>query len=144
MSIRDLKYLKELSWYTTVPLFVCAWMLQDINSIGAQLTSLWGFVSIVGEYFVKVLGILLIAYIVWLFSAVRLEKEYIPFTLLLATFLLTMAGVGFAVFFIKPESISLPLNIVWFAAFASVAFNLYEINAAAHNTYEPSNVNKQQ
>lgn len=133
MTFRDLKSLKELSWYTTIPLFVCAWIMQDINSIQPELTTIIGFVLTVGEYFLKVVGGLFVAFTVWLFAVVYLENDSFPLTLLLATFVLTLAGVGFAVFIIKPPQLTLPVNIAWFAALASMAFNLYEIKSTHNN-----------
>ena len=133
MDLKNLKYLKELSWYTTVPLFVCAWIMQDMSSVQGELSTIFGFLKLVGEYFIKVVFGLLIAYWVWLEAAVRLEKDSPFFTLLLATYLLTLAAVGFAIFIIKPEQMSLPVNVIWFAALASVAFNLYEIKTSTHN-----------
>ena len=111
MSIKDLKYLKELSWYTTVPLFVCAWIMQDFIVIQSELTSVLGFVKIVSIYFAKVVIGLLFAFVIWLIAAVNLDKVSFPFTLLLATFLLTLAGTGLAIYIIKPGHLNLPVNI---------------------------------
>jgi len=129
MNFRELDKLKELSWYTTVPLFVSAWILHDIVSLQKELTTVLGFVSVVGEYFVKVVIGLFIAFSIWLFTAVRVEDDSFPFTILLATFILTLSGVGFGVYILKQEHLSLPVNIVWFAALASLAFNLYQLKS---------------
>jgi len=136
MNIGDVKNLKEISWYTTVPLFVCAWIMQDINALQVDLVSPFSFVVTVAGYFSKVVGGLFAAYVVWLFAAIHLENDSFPFTLLLATFLLTLAGVGFAIHIIKPPQLTLSVNIAWFAALASVAFNLYEIKSNAHRRPE--------
>jgi len=132
MNLGQLKNLKELSWYTTVPLFVCAWIMQDIGIVQVELLSISGFVLTVGQYFLNVVVCLFISYAVLVFAVSHTEKDSFPLILLLATFILTLAGVGLGVFIIKPSQLTLPVNIIWFAALASVAFNLYEIQSGIH------------
>ncbi|HED06042.1 MAG TPA: hypothetical protein ENI61_05095 [Ignavibacteria bacterium] len=132
MNLGQLKNLKELSWYTTVPLFVCAWIMQDIGIAQVELLSISGFVLTVGQYFVDVVVCLFISYAVLVFAVSHIKKDSFPLILLLATFILTLAGVGLGVFIIKPSQLTLPVNIIWFAALASVAFNLYEIQSGIH------------
>lgn len=127
MNIGDLNHLKNLSWYTTVPLLVCAWMLQDSSSFVSEISSLWGLVSVVGKYFIKVVGGLVVVYFLWLLASVYIVKEILPLSLLLATFLLTLSAVGFGIYIMKPADITLPINILWFAACGSIAFNIYQI-----------------
>ena len=127
MNLSNLNHLKNLSWYTTVPLLVCAWLLQDQVSTTSDISSLWSLTLVVGIYFMKVVGGLFAAYIIWLFASVHLDSDGLPLTILLATFLLTLAAVGFGIYILKPTGMSLPVNIIWFAAFGSVAFNLYQI-----------------
>lgn len=127
MSLSDISHLKNLSWYATVPLLVCAWLLQE-NSVHAfEISSLWDLVSIVASYFGKVIAGLFVAYSVWFFASVYIDKDGIFLTLVFATFLLTLSAVGFGIYIMKPAGIALPINILWFAACGSVAFNLYQI-----------------
>jgi hypothetical protein len=142
MGIGDFKSLKELSWYATVPLFVCAWLIQDFYTIQNEFTTVIGFVSIVSSYFGKVLAALFLTYVIWLILVSKLENEDFIFTLLLATFLLTLAAAGFGIYFLKPIELTMPVNIIWFAALASVAFNLYEINHSRAKAMEEMNKNK--
>jgi len=128
MNFSDLNHLKNLSWYTTVPLLVVAWMFQDSPTLASQVGSLWGLVSVVALYFAKVVAGLFGLYFLWLLASVYIEREGLPLTLLLATFLLTLSAVGFAIFVLKPADISLPINIVWFAACGSIAFNIYQMH----------------
>jgi hypothetical protein len=127
MSLSDLKHLKDLSWYTTVPLLVCAWIIQDKALSDPASIGTVAFAVIVGFYFLKVVFYLLCAYAVWLFASVHVEPEGLPLTLLLATFLLTLAFVGIVVRLNGKNT--LPVNIFWFFAFGSVAFNLYQIHS---------------
>ena len=130
MNFQELNHLKTLSWYTTVPLLVCAWMLQDFSSFNSEALTLWLLIAAVSTYFVKVLFGLMFLYIAWLYASAYLEPSGLPLTLLLATYMLTVAGAGIGIYFLKPQGIELPVNIVWFIAIASVAFNLYQIHSS--------------
>ena len=127
MSLSDLKHLKDLSWYTTVPLLVCAWIIQDKALPDPANIGIFAFAGIVVAYFVKVVFGLLCAYAAWLFASVRVEPEGLPLTLLLATFFLTLASVGMTVHLNGKNT--LPVNVLWFFALGSVAFNLYQIHS---------------
>lgn len=130
MNFQELSHLKTLSWYTTVPLLVCAWMLQDFSSVNSEALTLWSLIAAVLVYFGKVLLGLVLLYIAWLYASAYLEPSGLPLTLLLATFMLTVSGAGVSIYLLKPQGIELPVNIVWFIATASVAFNLYQIHSS--------------
>ncbi|OZS42481.1 hypothetical protein [Photobacterium sanguinicancri] len=130
MGFSDLEKLKQLSWYTTVPLLVFAWVLQDKVYLDPEFLTVLGGVSIVGSYFIKVIGILGISYIVWLGLVSRMGDMDNLFTMLLATFILSVAGVGFGISLMKPSDITLNFNMFWFLGFGSIAFNLYQMLTA--------------
>jgi hypothetical protein len=133
MNLSDLNHLKTLSWYTTIPLLVCAWMLQDASKLDGETWTVLSMLVTVGEYFIKVLGGLLVMYIFWLYASVYLETTQFPLTHLLANYLLTFACVGLGIHMLKPENISLPINFLWFASCASISFNLYQLQHSVYN-----------
>ena len=133
MNLADLNHLKNLSWYTTVPLLVCAWLLHDFSASSVTAISFFQLLETVLLYFGKVIGGLIILYIVWLYASIYIDLTGFPITLLLATFLLTLSAVGLGIHFFESEEIDLPINVVWFLSFASIAFNLYQLN---HNITE--------
>ena len=128
MNLADLNHLKNLSWYTTVPLLVCAWLLHDFGGEGNEAISFLQLLEVVLIYFGKVLVGLMALYVVWIYTSVYVDLTGFPLTLLLATFLLTLSAVGIGIHFFKAEDVNLPINVVWFLSFASVAFNLYQLN----------------
>lgn len=127
MNVSDINHLKNLSWYTTVPLLVCAWMFQDSQEIIPRIEGLIDLLAIIAQYFIKVVAGLVVVYLGWLISSIYIDVDWIPLTLIFATFLLTVAAVGFGVFLYKPIDMNLPINILWFASVGSIAFNLYQI-----------------
>lgn len=136
MNLADLNHLKNLSWYTTVPLLVSAWMLQNAPELAAEVSTLLGLMAVVGEYFIKVVAGLFFAYVCWLYASVYIDAAEFPFTLLLATFLLTLACVGMGIYILKPTNIVLPVNFLWFASCGSIAFNLYQIHSSIYGNDE--------
>lgn len=129
MGLTDFKHLKDLSWYTTVPLIVCAWMFQSGAPTQLETGSITDFVLVIGEYFAHTVGALLLAYFLWMLASDFLDTEGLPFTLLFATFLLTLSAAGIALHLVSPETFDLPINFLWFFAFGSVAFNLFQIRS---------------
>ncbi|WP_415029153.1 hypothetical protein [Alcanivorax sp.] len=129
MGLTDFKHLKDLSWYTTVPLIVCAWMFQGGVTAQLEAGSITDFVLVIGEYFAYTVGALLLAYFLWTIASDFIDTEGLPFTLLFATFLLTLGAAGIALHLISSGSFDLPINFLWFFAFGSVAFNLFQIRS---------------
>jgi len=127
MGLSDLDKLKQLSWYTTVPLLVFAWIVQDKAYLEPEFLTLLGGLSTVVKYFTNVLGVLALAYFGWLQLISIMRDSDKIFTLLLATFILSVAGVGVGISLLKPSDVILPFNIYWFFGMGSVAFNLYEL-----------------
>lgn len=91
--------------------------------------SMTDFVWVIGEYFVWTIGALLLAYFLWTIASDFLDTEGLPFTLLFATFLLTLSAAGIALHLVTSGPFDLPINFLWFFAFGSVAFNLFQIRS---------------
>lgn len=128
MGLSDLEKLKQLSWYTTVPLFVFAWFLHEEAYLNPELLTIYGGVSIVASYFIPIVITLFFSFCAWLGLMYKMESGTdIFFTLLLATFILSIAGTGVGISLMKPANISLSYNIFWFLGLGSVAFNLYQL-----------------
>ncbi|MEZ9565324.1 hypothetical protein AB4226_09195 [Vibrio artabrorum] len=128
MGFSDLGKLKQLSWYTTVPLLVFAVFLQDEAYLDPDILTIYGGISIVGHYFLPTVGLLFLTYWAWLSLISRMDEGTdIFFTLALATFILSLAGVGVGMSLLKPSDIALSYNIFWFLGLGSIAFNLYQM-----------------
>jgi Na+/glutamate symporter len=130
MGLSDLKHLKDLSWYTTVPLFVCASLLQTSALGSDDSQTIWQFLSVTAEHFAQVVVALFFAFALWVMASAHIDTTGLPLTMLLATFLLTVAAVGICVHFLKPPGVVLPANILWFVSFGSLSFNLFQIQSA--------------
>jgi hypothetical protein len=105
-------------------------MLHDAQNLPSQTLTVFGLLGIVGFYFAKVAIGLVLTYVAWLYVSAYIEPAGFPLTLILATFLLTLASVGIGIYLLKPENIILPINFLWFAACGSIAFNLYQIHTS--------------
>ncbi|EIQ1513582.1 hypothetical protein BOO22_21360 [Vibrio cidicii] len=127
MGISDLEKLKKLSWYTTVPLLVFAWVIQDKAYLDPTFFTFFGGLNVIGTYFTKIVVALFVAFVVWIELVSRMGNADKVFTLLFATFILTIAGVGVGLNLLNPTGTQPPFNIYWFIALGSIAFNLYEM-----------------
>ncbi|MCJ2367863.1 hypothetical protein [Aeromonas dhakensis] len=142
MNIADIQIIKQLSWYLTIPFFTCALAAQNSVGLAETTGSFLSLIEFVGEYFMWVLGSLFGLFVVWLFIFTRLEQATdLPLTLVFATFLLSLAMVGFASHQIASNGSNSSMNIYWFLGMASLAFNFYQMQNVPEST---TNKSKQQ
>lgn len=134
LKLSNIKNLKELSWYLTIPILTSAATLQNIINAPIKNKSNFFYIldwlSFVGEYFVIISISLLLFFVIYLLVSGWLEILHnFPFTLIIATTILSFATVGLVLHIAKPENVLIPLNIFWFFGFIALSFNLYQLES---------------
>lgn len=134
IKLDDIKNIKELSWYLTVPLFTSASVLENIQHApmkgDTKFQYLFKWIIFIGEHFFSVSIGLIIFFLLYMLIAGRLEGVHnFPLTLILATVILSFATVGLMLHAFKLNGIDIPVNIVWFISFTALSFNLYQLNS---------------
>ena len=95
MTISDIKIIKELSWYLTIPLFTCASIVHSPAAILENSNNLLGFLWVIIEHCAMASGGLLITFIVYLVVGFGLENKLeFPVSLAIATIILSISAVG--------------------------------------------------
>ena len=125
----DIKSIKELSWYLTVPLITVAYILQtsDISSVLGAVDSTTATLQLLSGAFFKVLGGLFFLFVFLLYIGTYEKRAKIPFLLIIATFILTVAIFGLAMYWEDFSSNKMPYNVFWFFGFMALAFNIYQL-----------------
>ncbi len=138
-NLSNIKSLKELSWYLTIPLFTCAAVLQNIKVAPTANSEIYIYMfdwfTFVGEEFVKVLifCVILFGFCSFVSAWIRVKLDISYFLLVIATMILSFSLVGVMLCVYKPNNIDLPINIVWFLGSTALSFNLFQMDSRVNS-----------